>query len=139
MNTTFVPAGEGMEYTSDSVWDLVSQLQDAGIRVVALRDMPRLSFSLTECGETNTDGRKDCSAQISTNMPEKRPDAAQVSRTGTIPIDLVLSICPDGVCVPAVGNSTVFLDANHITAWYGSTLDRAIDRQLRDAKFHWNR
>ncbi|MCT2055105.1 acyltransferase [Dermabacter hominis] len=139
MNTTFVPAGEGMEYTSDSVWDLVSQLQDAGIRVVALRDMPRLSFSLTECEETNADGRKDCSAQISTNMPKERPDAAQVSRTGTIPIDLVLSICPDGVCVPAVGNSTVFLDANHITAWYGSTLDRAIDRQLRDAKFHWNR
>ncbi|WP_161493601.1 acyltransferase family protein [Dermabacter jinjuensis] len=139
MNTTFVPIGGDMEHTSGAVWGLVRELQDAGIQVIALRDMPRLDSSLTECEENDSDGSQTCSYEVSTNMPAERPDKAELSNTSVIPVDLLMSICPDGVCVSVIGNATVFLDADHITAWYGSTLDRALDRQLRDAGFTWTR
>lgn len=45
-------------------------------------------------------------------------------------VDLSNYYCPEGYCVPVIGNVALYMDNNHITAQYGKTLSGAVMQQL---------
>ncbi|PUB20160.1 peptidoglycan/LPS O-acetylase OafA/YrhL [Promicromonospora sp. AC04] len=106
-------------------------LDDAGIRVVTVRDNPRFEWFVPECIEGATD-------------PEAcgRPRAEQLAATSPVPtapgvpgsaihLDLTDSICGPEVCDAVVGNVLVYRDDDHLTNTYVRTLTPVIGRQLR--------
>lgn len=131
MQTTFVPR-DGQEHTTDRVETVVKRLRAEGITVIALRDQPRLSTDPVQCRENG--GADACTEPSSRNMPADRPDQwavkASAKDPGIVPVDLTETTCPNGECAPAVGNVTVFLDADHITKTYGESMQDEAARQI---------
>ena len=106
-------------------------LDDAGIRVVTVRDNPRFEWFVPECLDTTT-------------FPEAcgRPRAEQLAAVSPVPtapgvpastvhLDLTDSICGPEVCAAVVGNVLVYRDDDHLTDTYVRTLTPAVGRQLR--------
>lgn len=132
LQTTFVPR-EGSERSTPELEQIVARLRAEGIAVVAVRDQPRLAVNLVQCREKQ--GQADgCTDQPSRNMPAERPDIgvvkASASDEGVVLVDLTEWICPDDLCVPAIGNVTVFLDADHITKTYSASMEAEAARQV---------
>lgn len=136
LQTTFVPH-EGKERSTPEVQNVVKELRSQGISVIALRDQPRLSINPVQCREQN--GARGCREATARNMPDQRPDTwvleAAKDDQGIVPLDLTDQICPSGRCGPAVGNVTVFLDADHITKTYAASMQDVAARRLSEAEF----
>ena len=48
-------------------------------------------------------------------------------------VDLKDMYCPDGVCSPVVGNIYVYLDDNHVSKTYGTTMAQKVFRRAIDS------
>ncbi|MFJ3407425.1 acyltransferase family protein [Promicromonospora sp. NPDC090134] len=106
-------------------------LDDAGIRVVTVRDNPRFEWFVPECVDA-------------AGFPEAcgRPRAEQLAAVSPVPtapgvpaaavhLDLTDSICGPEVCAAVVGNVLVYRDDDHLTNTYVRTLTPVVGRQLR--------
>ncbi|MFD7308989.1 acyltransferase family protein [Promicromonospora sp. NPDC059942] len=106
-------------------------LDDAGIRVVTVRDNPRFEWFVPECVDA-------------AGFPEAcgRPRTEQLAAVSPVPtapgvpaaavhLDLTDSICGPEVCAAVVGNVLVYRDDDHLTNTYVRTLTPVLGRQLR--------
>ncbi|MFD6445322.1 acyltransferase family protein [Promicromonospora sp. NPDC060204] len=106
-------------------------LDDAGIRVVTVRDNPRFEWFVPECVDA-------------AGFPEAcgRPRTEQLAAVSPVPtapgvpaaavhLDLTDSICGPEVCAAVVGNVLVYRDDDHLTNTYVRTLTPVVGRQLR--------
>lgn len=106
------------------------ELSDAGIDVIAVRDNPRFSESRYDCAYVNGADHDVCRTDLVDALAEESP-LDQVSwMDGVHPVDLTAYICPDGVCPAVIGNVYVYLDDNHLTATYATTLSAMMREQL---------
>lgn len=62
---------------------------------------------------------------------------AATSRGDVRGIDLIPWICPEGECVPVIGNVFVYLDPNHLTATNARTLAPVLDKELHATGWRW--
>ncbi|MFB6609598.1 acyltransferase family protein [Agromyces sp. NPDC056379] len=101
---------------------VLDEITDAGIDVIAVRDNPRYSVNRYECALANGPDHSACQVAVSDALADPSPldDVAWMS--GVHPVDLTPYICPDDVCIAVVGNVYVYLDDNHLTGTYATSL-----------------
>ncbi|MEZ2390268.1 acyltransferase family protein [bacterium RCC_150] len=101
----------------------VKTLNDAGIKVVALRDTPRPAQPVPACLEKDPTAYVACGSQRDSIYAQVSPTAAI---EGQLPdtrfLDLSKYFCPDSNCPAVIGNVIVYKDDNHVTATYMKTL-----------------
>jgi peptidoglycan/LPS O-acetylase OafA/YrhL len=105
-------------------------LDDWGVQVMALRDLPRLDGLLPECLEQHA--VEDCSTPVdfSRSEQDRTADYEDVPPNVTF-VDLAEHVCPDGVCPAVIGNVLTFRDSSHLTATYSATLAPAVEEAVR--------
>lgn len=121
--TTSTRTVEGGEEYLDRTWpEVMSRFTDAGIKVVAIRDTPRMLHFIPDCVYQNADDPTICGqdADVVFNgaNPAETVDADRISH-----LDFQDMVCPEGFCAPVIGNVMVYLDTNHLTASYLRTME----------------
>ena len=111
--------------------EAVREVTGHGIPVVGLRDNPRYPSGVVTC--VLAKGDPACSPPVAQKLAATNPADALRGVEGFTSIDLTDLICPDGVCVPSVGNVWVYLDDNHLTRSYAATLSSALSERLTAA------
>lgn len=100
----------------------IDRLVAAGIRVVGIRDNPRLGFNPVDClGRPSGDG-ETCSVAQEVVLGPVNPAEVWEGREGYVNLDFTDLICPDGICPPVIGNVLVWLDGDHLTSDYATTI-----------------
>jgi peptidoglycan/LPS O-acetylase OafA/YrhL len=109
-----------------AVWQ---ELLDLGIKVVAIRDTPKLPFDPGECIARDP----DCYAKQSEIMGED-PTLLAHGMVPEVPvIDMTDAVCKDGKCPMVVGNVVVWRDMHHLTASYSRTTATALAARIAEA------
>ncbi|WP_246168434.1 acyltransferase family protein [Arthrobacter luteolus] len=108
-----------------------------GIPVIAIRDNPRFEVNMLHCAESKGAFADECSAPVA----EKLSDAAEVAESfdsfqGLALLDMTDLICPQELCLAAIGNVFVYMDDNHLTTTYTASMGEEFDRRFHDA-LHW--
>ena len=114
--------------------DQWAALRDHGLRVVAIRDTPRIPEPLSECLDREDDP-SDCAIPrsghkghgLAAESPflglEREPDVGY--------IDLADYYCPEDTCPAVIGNVVVYRDKSHLSASYVRTLVAPLSHALR--------
>ncbi len=134
MDTTMIDR-ENVEHTDPEMLKVVNELTDEGIEVIALRDQAHLASDLNQCRDANPNAPEECIDRSWQKLPAERPDQELADNPRVHFVDFNPSICPDGECVPAIGNVTVFLDVDHITKSYAESLQDVAQKQLEESGF----
>jgi hypothetical protein len=107
------------------------QLEQAGIKVVAVRDTPWMNFNVAECVETNGLDAPECSRPRAQMLAAVDPAQRLAKKPSNVSfIDLNRYFCTDTTCVPAVGNVMIYRDGDHMTATYARTLAPVLQQEL---------
>ncbi len=109
----------------------IREVTSSGIPVVGLRDNPRFPGGVVACVLEH--GDRACTSPAAVKLAARNPADALHGIRGFTSIDLTDLVCPDGQCVPAIGNVWVYLDDNHLTRSYAATLSPALGERLRAA------
>lgn len=134
MDTTFIDA-KNQESIKPEVIEVVRELTDSGIEVIALRDQPHLESNLVQCREANPNNPEACIDRSWQKLSAERLDQELADNPRVHFVDFNPTICPDGECVPAIGNVTVFLDVDHITKSYAASMEDVARKQLEESGF----
>lgn len=103
-----------------------------GIPVVLVRDNPRFAFNMFECGETRGWTAKECRASRLQETPaSKAMHQLANNHSQVYAVDLNTAICPGGTCVPTQADVVVYMDTNHLTKTFSSTLSAMFSDKLR--------
>ncbi|MDE0572522.1 acyltransferase [Demequina sp. B12] len=125
----------------ESVWPsqitLWETVLDAGVPVIAFRDVPRFVEDVPTCVGTHdvTEGSTDdpCSVRAADVLAAENPLLTDPAvPDGVLPIDLTEYICPNFDMCPVIqGNVLMYRDDDHLTATYVRSLTPAVEQQLR--------
>ncbi|MGW9555292.1 acyltransferase family protein [Nocardiopsis sp. NPDC055551] len=120
------------EVVQEGYTEMWWHLNDLGIDVIGLRDLPRLPYRGAECLESTE--AVECTSPVSRSLREVDP-AAQLEELppNVTLLDLTEHVCPDGACDAVVGNVLVYWDHSHITATYAATLTPVVESALLEA------
>lgn len=110
------------------------ELDTAGIPVLAVRDNPRFGYSPPECVTTHGVDAAQCStpraALLAAEAPYRHiPDPP----TNVSFLDFSDYFCTQEVCPPVVGNVLVYMDNNHPSATFMTTLAPIVERGITSA------
>lgn len=108
------------------------RLDDLGIDVVGIRDLPRREASGADCV---ADGGlpEDCAEPALRSLAAHDPAARADLPANVTLVDLTEAVCPDGRCDAVIGNVLVFWDHSHMTATYARTLTPQMLLALKEA------
>jgi peptidoglycan/LPS O-acetylase OafA/YrhL len=110
----------------------VARLADAGIPTVGVRDNPRFSRNVFRCVEQHGLTSPRCRADVTNVLAAQNPAEADGTAEFAVDVDLSPMICPDGRCVPVVGNVHVYMDDNHLSGDFARSLSPFLEEQLGD-------
>ncbi|MQM28486.1 acyltransferase family protein [Glycomyces albidus] len=106
-------------------------LDEWGVQVLALRDLPRLEEPLPECLERH--GVEECATPVSLTRAAEDPTSEYTDVPSNVSFgDLVEYVCPDGTCPAVIGNILTFRDHSHLTATYAATLAPYVEDLVRE-------
>ncbi|MBM7820887.1 peptidoglycan/LPS O-acetylase OafA/YrhL [Cellulosimicrobium cellulans] len=105
-------------------------LADAGIALLGVRDNPRFSTDMFVCAEQHGPDADACRLDLASRSAARNPADDLRVGDGSVLVDLSAAVCPDGWCVPVVGNVHVFLDDNHLTWDYARSLAPFLEDEL---------
>lgn len=121
----------GKEYVPDGYLQTWKRLDDLGIDVIGLRDLPRRETSGADCV---ADGPpEECVESALRSLSVHDPAARNDLPDNVTLVDLTEAVCPEGRCEAVVGNVLVFWDHSHLTATYARTLAPQMGRALTEA------
>ncbi len=103
------------------------QLQNHGIGVLPIRDIPFYNSNAADCVAS---GKTDCAQLRSEAVQVQQPITTAAEKFGVPFVDLTDAICGPEVCDTVVGNVFVWRDSNHLTATYVRSLAEELKRQL---------
>lgn len=110
------------------------RLAEAGIRVVAIRDTPRLPVWIPECIDLKGREHPDCNPARERVLASVDPTRALRDVPANVRfVDMSDYFCDERSCPPIVGNVLVYRDDSHITATYARSLAPALAARLADA------
>lgn len=114
--------------------DAIEPWLAAGLRVVGIRDTPRFAYDPAECSTKRVPADEDCTRASSqllapSNLLEPLAHGPH-ALPGFATIDLDDVVCPDGMCVPTVGNVNVWMDNSHVTASFSVTMGQLFEQRL---------
>jgi hypothetical protein len=106
------------------------RLHDLGIPVLAVRDNPRFDYSVPDCLQENGRGAAVCGVDRAAVYADTPPyEHLDVPPNVTF-LDLADLLC-DGLHCPAeIGNVMVYLDNNHLTAAYATSMAPLVEDQV---------
>lgn len=110
---------------------------DLGIPLVAFRDNPRFPSSMPDCVATHPRGSTDCGVARSSVYSPEPPwtHAADVPPSVRF-VDIADAVCDQVRCPAEAGNVLVYLDDNHVSAAYATTMAGPLEDRIR-AAFGW--
>lgn len=111
--------------------ETVDRLALTGATVVLFRDNRRFAEDMYRCAEENLAPWEDCVRDRSTVLASRNPAAPLGDRAHIV--DLSDYLCPNGQCLPVIGNVYVYLDHNHLTGSYARSLSPVLAQDLRHA------
>ncbi|AFR29475.1 acyltransferase family protein [Arthrobacter sp. Rue61a] len=121
----------------DLTWgldELVGEITDQGVEVIAMRDNPRFSFSPSECAMASGVDDSRCRPAQSSVLAESNPlDQLEGTFTGLSILDMTDLICDGTACPGIVGNVYVYLDDNHLSSTYVRTMTDTLSERWFDA------
>lgn len=118
----------------DGLPEASAALQQAGITVVGVRDNPRYAFNMISCAEANGLDSEACTADVSEKLSDPRDIASFFAAVpGVELMDMTDVICPNGTCGPVVGNVYVYMDDNHLTTTYTSSMLEQFEQRFHAA------
>ncbi|MFC6353086.1 acyltransferase family protein [Rothia nasimurium] len=130
MGTAASPT-DANETLIDGLEKTVETFTAAGINVIALRDNPRYDYNMYVCGQLNLRKLSNCSMPVSQKLAPVNPSLALGEFNPRVyTVDLTEQICPKGMCRPVEGNVFIYIDDNHLSKAYGSTMASEMERQL---------
>ncbi|MBE3074643.1 MAG: hypothetical protein IMZ75_06805 [Actinobacteria bacterium] len=123
---------ESRQPISDSLGASWDKLEGAGIRVAAMRDVPRPGIVVPDCVAANPDNLSKCAVNQVKSLWEDGPEVrAAKTHPGVTIIDLTSTMCADGVCPAVINGIIVYRDSNHITATYSRSMHQQMAESLR--------
>lgn len=124
-----------MPFDTGNLFVVWKRIVEAGSRVVAIVDTPRLSFSPGECLKRNA----ACSTPTAASLPNDPLRSIKTSPPGVSIIDMSDAFCPGDTCPLIIGDVIVWRDRHHITASYSrslaSELGKRLDAALEGTKY----
>ncbi|MBB4682760.1 acyltransferase family protein [Amycolatopsis jiangsuensis] len=122
------------ETTPKGFVDQWSAMDRAGIPVVALRDNPRFGFNMAACVAQRSPEDPSCTPARASALPGTPSYTAvrDVPRNVSF-LDFSDYFCEKTTCPAVVGNVLVYMDDNHVTATFQTTLAPIVQRDMQQA------
>ncbi|MFF2842674.1 acyltransferase family protein [Paenarthrobacter sp. NPDC057981] len=121
----------------DLTWgldELVGEITDQGVEVIAMRDNPRFSFSPSECAMASGVNDPRCRPALSSVLAATNPlDQLEGNYTGLSILDMTDLICDGASCPGVIGNVYVYLDDNHLSSTYTRSMADALSERWLNA------
>jgi peptidoglycan/LPS O-acetylase OafA/YrhL len=105
-----------------------SQLQDAGVTVVALANNAAPRGTAYECVAEHPAALSQCAFRAT--YPAGDVQRAAAARAHVTVLDLTDLICPGGMCPAVIGDVLVYRQGSHLTKTYVDTLTDELGRRL---------
>jgi peptidoglycan/LPS O-acetylase OafA/YrhL len=109
---------------------IVNQLSESGIKVILIRDTPRLSEAPLDCLSAYLPEGCQYSVTESVNDPEFSVGAVG-DIPGVLPADLTLALCGTSTCESVRTGTIVWRDSHHITDTYARELTPMFSELLK--------
>lgn len=107
-------------------------LQDAGVPLVAIRDVPTPRFDVPECVSDNRSSLDECAYDRDEVMAENTAEVTAAEQTGVQLIDLTDWICGRDLCPAVINDLMVWRDTHHLTATYARYLAPVLAHELAE-------
>lgn len=131
MATKTAVAGPG-EWELEGLDTTIAALSVTGADIVLFRDNPRFDRDIFECVVRFGDAAAACRVDRADALARSNP-AARLESGRVHVVDLSDYLCPGRVCPPVIGNVAVYMDDNHLTRMYATSLAPMLERDLEDA------
>ena len=107
------------------------RLEQAGLGVVAIRDVPWMGLDVSECVDRKGPDSPECTRPRDIVLARVDPVAALASRPRNVYfIDLSRYFCSETTCFPVAGNIMIYHDRHHITASYARSLADVLQQEI---------
>jgi hypothetical protein len=119
------------EQTPTGFVDRWRALDELGIPVLAVRDNPRYDYSVPDCVQTFGADSARCGAD---REAVYRPVPPWLERDDVPPnvsfLDVADALCDAARCSGAIGNVLVYLDDNHVSASYATSMSGLLENDI---------
>jgi hypothetical protein len=128
-----LPDGEVDGVLEGGYREMLERLREVGdgARIVAIKDLPRAPFDMTDCASEHLDDLRKCTFEPGPEYADSLDERAAKEVEGVSMVDLTPAICADGECFGVIGNALVYRDDDHMTYTFSRTLAPWLDRELR--------
>ncbi|KPP83279.1 MAG: O-antigen acetylase [Oceanicaulis sp. HLUCCA04] len=109
-----------------SARDTLAQLRDAGLRVIVLRNNPRMDNDAPQC----LAGGGDCITPRVSALSGDDLAYQAATELGVPVVDMTDAFCTQTECPPVIGNVLVWRDSGHFTATFSRTLANELERRF---------
>ncbi|WP_433555544.1 acyltransferase family protein [Pseudonocardia xinjiangensis] len=110
------------------------RLDAQGIPVMALRDNPRFDHSIPDCVQNRLDSMDECGIARSEVYAPVPPWTALPDLPSNVTfVDIADAVCDPDRCPAVIGNVLVYLDDNHLTATYSTSMADLLADQVHTA------
>ncbi len=118
------------EQTAAAIVEVWREIQEAGAKVIAIRDTPALPFKPDECLLRDI----GCYADQSQVLKDFDPIVIAHGLAPDVPmIDMTDAVCKDQKCPMIIGNIVVWRDSHHLTASYVRSVASAFGERIISA------
>ncbi|MHA6618071.1 acyltransferase family protein [Pseudonocardia sp. DLS-67] len=109
------------------------RLDEQGIPVIALRDNPRFDHSVPDCVQTRPDDVGGCGVDRADIYAPTPPwaDLPDIPPNVTF-VDTADAVCDAERCPPVIGNVLVYMDDNHLTATYSTSMSDLLASRIEE-------
>ncbi len=128
---TYSTVEEPYETIPGGVVQMAREVMDRGMTFVGIRDNPRHDFHMGGCAEDYGADAPECNLPYySVRSPSQPLNALQAALPDARLLDVDDLVCPGGVCSAVIGNVRVYVDDNHLTQTYVSTMAPELGRRF---------
>ncbi|HLU60511.1 MAG TPA: acyltransferase family protein [Pseudonocardia sp.] len=109
------------------------RLDAEGIPVIALRDNPRFDHSIPDCVQTRPDDIDGCGGDRAEFYAPTPPWAGLPDVPDNVTfVDTADAVCDAHRCPPVIGNVLVYMDDNHLTATYSTSMSDLLASRIEE-------
>lgn len=106
---------------------VVEAVAASGTEVLLVRDNPRFREDMFACLEQRGE---ECARPASDVLAAENPSLPLSDDPRVSVVDLSPYLCPESLCLPAIGNVAVYMDDNHLSGTYARSLAPAVQAAL---------
>ena len=131
MTASTYTSAEGTEHLPEGYTAAWRRLNELGVAVLGVRDLPRRGYQGAECVGSRSAG--ECTEPALRTQEDIDPALTADLPGNVVPLDFTEHVCPQGNCDAVVGNVLVFWDHSHMTATFAETLAPVVGPAVEEA------